>query len=40
MECIIGTETNIPTIIYEENGTLLSNEIGVKSEVIKAIYEN
>lgn len=40
MECIIGTETNIPTIIYEENGTLLSKEIGVKSEVIKAIYEN
>lgn len=40
MEFLIGTETNIPIIIYEENGTFLSKQTGVKSEVIKAIYEN
>ena len=40
MQCIICSVGNFPIIIYNEDGTLLSKQEGIRAEVIKAIYEN
>ncbi len=40
MKCKIGLEYKFPMDIYNDDGTLLSKQEGVKDEVIKAIYEN
>lgn len=40
MECVIPTKGNFPIIIYNEDGTVLSNQEGNRIEVIKSIYEN
>ena len=40
MECEIPTEGNFPIVIYNEDGTLLSKQEGIREEVIISIYEN
>ncbi len=40
MECVISSEGNFPITIYNEDGTLLSEQEGIREVVIKSIYEN
>lgn len=40
MKCKIGVEYKFSMDVYNEDGTQLSKQEGIKAEVIKAIYEN